>query len=78
MKKNLLFFISFPLIVSAQSKFAQLDQELPTPNEYRNAAGAPGHNYYQQKKGNREHLREIGFVYWSIFSDDQYCMRATI
>ena len=38
-----------PLTLVAQSKFAQLDQELPTPNEYRNAAGAPGHNYYQQK-----------------------------
>jgi hypothetical protein len=33
----------------AQHKFAQLDIELPTPNEYRNAAGGPGHNYYQQK-----------------------------
>ncbi len=33
----------------AQKKFAQLDQELPTPNEYRNAAGSPGHRYYQQK-----------------------------
>jgi hypothetical protein len=33
----------------AQSKFAQLDMELPTPNEYRTAAGAPGHSYYQQK-----------------------------
>ncbi len=38
-----------PLTLVAQSKFAQLDQELPTPNEYRNAAGAPGHHYYQQK-----------------------------
>lgn len=37
------------LTVSAQSKFAQLDIELPTPNEYRNAAGGPGHSYYQQK-----------------------------
>ena len=35
--------------VSAQTKFAQLDIELPTPNEYRTAAGAPGHGYYQQK-----------------------------
>ncbi len=35
--------------ISAQSKFAQLDFELPTPNEYRNASGGPGHNYYQQK-----------------------------
>ena len=24
------------------SKFRQLEQELPTPNSYRNAAGAPG------------------------------------
>ncbi len=38
-----------PLTLIAQSKFAQLDQELPTPNEYHNAAGAPGHHYYQQK-----------------------------
>lgn len=35
--------------LQAQTKFAQLDIELPTPNEYRNAGGAPGHNYYQQK-----------------------------
>lgn len=49
MKKCLLLIIAFPSIVFAQSKFAQLDQELPTPNEYRNAAGAPGHHYYQQK-----------------------------
>jgi hypothetical protein len=34
---------------NAQSKFAQLDIELPTPNEYRNAAGGPGYNYYQQQ-----------------------------
>lgn len=49
MKKCLLLIITFPSLVFAQSKFAQLDQELPTPNEYRNAAGAPGHHYYQQK-----------------------------
>ncbi len=35
--------------ILAQNKFAQLGTELPTPNEYRNAAGAPGHHYYQQK-----------------------------
>jgi hypothetical protein len=35
--------------VSAQKKFAQLDQELPTPNEFHTASGAPGHHYYQQK-----------------------------
>lgn len=32
-----------------KSKFRQLYQELPTPNVYRNAAGAPGHQYWQQK-----------------------------
>ena len=29
------------------SKFRQLEQELPTPNSYRTASGAPGHAYYQ-------------------------------
>ena len=50
MKKTLL--ITSLLLCSqafSQTKFAQLDQELPTPNEYRTAGGAPGHNYYQQK-----------------------------
>lgn len=32
-----------------QNKFKQLGQELPTPNLYRNAAGAPGNLYWQQK-----------------------------
>ena len=51
MKKILLLSLLQLISVSifAQKKFAQLDQELPTPNEYRNAAGAPGHHYYQQK-----------------------------
>lgn len=31
------------------SRFAQLEQTLPTPNVYRNAAGAPGHKYWQQR-----------------------------
>lgn len=31
------------------NKFRQLGQELPTPNVYRNAAGAPGHKYYQNR-----------------------------
>ena len=31
------------------SKFKQLYEELPTPNVYRTASGAPGHAYYQQK-----------------------------
>ena len=32
-----------------QNRFRQLYQELPTPNVYRTASGAPGHEYYQQK-----------------------------
>lgn len=50
MKKTLSFLVvCSALSASAQTKFAQLDIELPTPNEYRTAAGAPGHSYYQQK-----------------------------
>ena len=30
-----------------QNKFRQLDYELPTPNVYRTASGAPGHAYWQ-------------------------------
>lgn len=32
-----------------QGKFEQLGQQLPTPNEYRTGAGAPGPSYWQQK-----------------------------
>lgn len=32
-----------------EDKFRQLDEVLPTPNVYRNAAGEPGHQYWQQK-----------------------------
>lgn len=32
-----------------EDKFRQLDEELPTPNVYRNAAGEPGHQYWQQQ-----------------------------
>lgn len=31
------------------SKFHQLDEWWPTPNAYRNGAGAPGHAYWQQR-----------------------------
>jgi Peptidase family M1 domain len=34
---------------TAEEKFRQLDQELPTPNTYRTASGAPGHQYWQQR-----------------------------
>ena len=32
-----------------QDKFRQLDEILPTPNDYRNAAGEPGRDYWQQQ-----------------------------
>jgi hypothetical protein len=32
-----------------QGKFEQLDQMLPTPNEYRTGSGAPGSKYWQQR-----------------------------
>jgi hypothetical protein len=32
-----------------EDKFRQLEQDLPTPNEYRTASGAPGHAYWQQQ-----------------------------
>jgi len=31
------------------NKFRQLEQDLPTPNNYRTGSGAPGHQYWQQK-----------------------------
>ena len=45
-------FLAIILLSNAsygQKKFAQIENLIPTPNEYRNAAGAPGHNYYQQQ-----------------------------
>lgn len=42
-----------PFLASAQGewnrKFEQLGSELPTPNTYRNASGAPGKDYWQQR-----------------------------
>ena len=55
MKKALLFlfllisFAPFAQENTNQSKFKQLHQALPTPNEYRTASGAPGDEYWQQK-----------------------------
>ena len=51
----MLFFIVFSFSLQAQqpnlnnNKFRQLGQELPTPNVYRTASGAPGHQYWQQQ-----------------------------
>lgn len=54
-----LLFLGFALLTSqlvvAQNpnlnynKFKQLKEEWPTPNSYRTASGAPGHEYYQQR-----------------------------
>jgi hypothetical protein len=55
MKKILLLNLAIILAVSALAqntnvnKFKQLKEELATPNVYRTAGGAPGHEYYQQK-----------------------------
>ncbi len=46
----LMFFFSVSLIAQEntnQNKFRQLGQELPTPNTFRTASGAPGPDYYQ-------------------------------
>ena len=34
---------------SQQDKFRQLEEILPTPNDYRTASGAPGRDYWQQR-----------------------------
>lgn len=49
----LLFLLPLGLIAQNPNEnynlFKQLDERLPTPNVYRNAAGAPGHMYWQQQ-----------------------------
>lgn len=59
MKNKITLFVlsvlCLPMMLEAQientnkSKFRQLYQELPTPNSFRTASGAPGHQYYQQQ-----------------------------
>ncbi len=46
-----LLILTLPLLAQQtwQGKFEQLDQQLPTPNSYRSASGAPGVNYWQQR-----------------------------
>jgi hypothetical protein len=49
-----IFISGFAILTNAQgntnrSKFRQLKQELKTPNTYRTASGAPGHEYWQQR-----------------------------
>jgi hypothetical protein len=45
----LAFALMFSVNIFAQEKFKQLKEELATPNVYRTASGAPGHEYWQQK-----------------------------
>jgi len=40
-----------------EDKFRQLDEVLPDPNVYRNASGAPGHQYWQQQADYRINAR---------------------
>lgn len=58
MRLNTFFFVllacSFTTIAQTDRyteylKFKQLEEEWPTPNRYRTAAGAPGPDYYQQQ-----------------------------
>jgi aminopeptidase N len=54
-KKHLAASVAALLAISAgaaepfDDKFRQLEELLPTPSETRNAAGAPGHAYWQQR-----------------------------
>lgn len=43
------FAVSAQTQKGSTDKFRQLEETLPTPNEYRAASGAPGHRYWQQK-----------------------------
>jgi hypothetical protein len=57
MKSKLLLVALLPLTMAHaqiqpqkwQGKFEQLDQLLPTPNEYRTGSGSPGPRYWQQR-----------------------------
>ncbi|SMO65784.1 M1 family metallopeptidase [Solitalea koreensis] len=57
MKKLILYVACFSCSIAASAqggiynsnKFHQLEELWPTPNGYRNGAGAPGHEYWQQR-----------------------------
>ncbi len=59
MKFNQIWVLSLCLLITVgltaqdrgenRNKFKQLKEELATPNVYRTASGAPGHEYWQQK-----------------------------
>ncbi len=56
-----LLFISNTILLAQENinlnKFRQLKQELATPNVYRTASGAPGHEYWQQKADYKMDIR---------------------
>ena len=54
MKNNLIFCVVIIFAIAAEAQennypFKQLGPELPTPNEYRTASGAPGVKYWQNR-----------------------------
>lgn len=54
LKRLMIVMLALPLMAVGQenvntNKFRQLISELPTPNQYRSASGAPGPAYYQQQ-----------------------------
>ena len=54
-KNQIIGLFIFPIVIFGQNpnlnynKFKQLKEELSTPNVYRTASGAPGHQYYQNE-----------------------------
>ena len=58
-----MLFLCFAMIAQNEegptntNSFRQLYTELPTPNVYRNAAGAPGHMYWQQRADYKMKIR---------------------
>ena len=55
-KRTALFLVLFAFGIAfgaegpfGKDKFRQLEEILPTPNAYRTASGAPGHQYWQQR-----------------------------
>jgi hypothetical protein len=52
----LTYSVSFAQDDFKGKKFEQMGTMLPTPNSYRAASGAPGHEYWQQKA---DYLMEI-------------------
>jgi hypothetical protein len=54
---GVLLSTSFYAQQDLNNPFQQLSNELPTPNVYRNAAGAPGHMYWQQQADYKMDIR---------------------